>query len=47
MAKALKLSFELKEDIPYNAEFVAMVKKADEDFKKGKGKRIKLDDVWK
>lgn len=32
---------------PYNPGFVAMVKKADEDFKRGKGKTMKLDDIWK
>ncbi|MEO6812800.1 MAG: DUF2683 family protein [Ginsengibacter sp.] len=47
MAKALKLSFGVKEDGPYNPEFVAMVKQADKDFKSGKGKKIKLDDIWK
>jgi hypothetical protein len=47
MAKALKLHFEVKEDSPYNSEFVAMVNQADKDFKNGKGKKIKLDDIWK
>lgn len=47
MAKVLKISFEVKEDSPYNPEFVAMVKQADKDFKSGKGKKIKLDDIWK
>ena len=47
MAKALKLPFEVKEDSPYNPEFVTMVKQADKDFKNGKGKKIKLDDIWK
>lgn len=47
MAKALRVPFEVKEGSPYNPEFVAMVKKADKDFKNGKGKKIKLDDIWK
>ena len=47
MAKILKIPFELKEDSPYNPEFVAMVKKADKDFESGKSKKIKLDDIWK
>jgi hypothetical protein len=47
MAKALKLPFEVKEDGPYNPEFVAIIKQADKDFKSGKGKKIKLDDIWK
>ena len=42
MAKALKIPFELKEESPYNPEFVAMVKKADKDFERGKGKKDKI-----
>jgi hypothetical protein len=57
--KAMKIPFEkskvnslyvhkkLSDESPYNPEFVAMVKKADEDFKRGKGKTMKLDDIWK
>jgi hypothetical protein len=47
MAKALKVPFEVKEENPYNPEFVKMVKQADKDFENGKGKKIKLDDIWK
>lgn len=47
MAKVLKVPFEVREDGHYNPEFVAMVKQADKDFKSGKGKKIKLDDIWK
>ena len=47
MAKALNLSFEVKEDNPYKPEFVARVKQADKDFKSGKGKKVKLVDIWK
>ena len=47
MAKALKIPFELKEDSRYKPEFIAMVRKADKDFESGKGKKIKLDDIWK
>ncbi len=47
MAKVLKVPFEIKEESPYDPKFVAMVKKADKDFKKGKGKKMKLDDIWK
>ncbi|HEY5465177.1 MAG TPA: DUF2683 family protein [Hanamia sp.] len=46
MAKALKLSFEVKGDSPYNPEFASMVKQADKDFK-NVGEKIKLDDIWK
>ncbi len=47
MAKVLKVPFEKIKESPYNPTFVAMVKKADKDFKKGKGKKMKLDDIWK
>jgi restriction endonuclease len=47
MAKALKVPFEIKKESPYNPEFVAMVKQADKDFKNGKGKKMKLDEIWK
>jgi len=46
MVKALNLPL-VKEDSPYNPEFVAMVKQADKDFKNGKGIRVELDDIWK
>ena len=47
MAKALKVPFEIKQGSPYKPEFVEMVRQADKDFKKGKGKKVKLDDIWK
>ncbi len=47
MAKALKVPFEIKKESPYKPEFVAMVKQADKDFKNGKVKKVKLDDIWK
>lgn len=47
MAKVLKIAFEINKESPYKSEFVAMVKQADEDFKNGKGKSVKLDDIWK
>ncbi|MGN6248911.1 MAG: DUF2683 family protein [Ginsengibacter sp.] len=47
MAKVLKVPFEIKEASPYKKEFVDMVKKADKDYKKGKGKKMKLDEIWK
>lgn len=47
MAKALKVPFEIKQESPYKPEFVEMVRQADKDFKNGKGKKVKLDDIWK
>lgn len=44
--KALKVPFKKLEN-PFDEEFVEMVKKADKDFKKDKGKTISLDEVWK
>ena len=44
--KALKISFKAAKPT-YNPEFVAKIKKGDEDIKAGKTKKISLDDVWK
>jgi hypothetical protein len=32
---------------PYNPEFVAKIKKGDEDYKAGRYKTIKPEDLWK
>ncbi|MFV0565655.1 MAG: DUF2683 family protein [Flavobacteriaceae bacterium] len=49
--KALKIKFELsKEESPYNPEFVKKIKDGDEDLKKGKGRKItiqEIDSLWK
>ena len=34
-------------DKPYNPEFVAKIKKGDEDYKAGRYKTIKPEDLWK
>lgn len=44
--KALKISFE-EEQSPYDSEFVKKIKRSDEDFKAGKFKAIKTEDLWK
>jgi hypothetical protein len=44
--KALKISFE-EEKSPYDPEFVAKVKRSEEDFEAGKFKAIKTEDLWK
>lgn len=44
--KALKISFE-KTQSPYNPEFVAKIKKGEEDIASGRTKKVSLDDVWK
>jgi hypothetical protein len=35
--KALKIKFELNKEKPYNPEFVAKIKKGEQDLKNGKG----------
>ncbi|WP_293304777.1 DUF2683 family protein [Pedobacter sp. UBA5917] len=44
--KAMKISFE-KEDRPYNPEFVAKIKKSEQNFKEGKFSKIAIEDLWK
>jgi len=44
--KALKIRFE-EEKSPYNPEFVKKIKRSEEDFKAGKYKAIKTEDLWK
>ena len=44
--KALKIRFE-EEKSAYDPEFVEKIKRSDEDFKAGKFKAIKTDDLWK
>ncbi len=46
MAKALKIAFENKQESAYKLEFVEMMRQADKDFKNGKGKKVKLDEIW-
>lgn len=45
--KAFKIKFEVTKEKPYNPEFVAKVLKGDENFKNGKFKVVKTDDLWK
>jgi len=44
--KAMKISFEKKEK-PYNPEFVAKIQESDQNYKDGKFKIIKVEDLWK
>jgi len=44
--KALKISFEATKST-YNPDFVAKIKRGEEDIKAGKTRKISLDDVWK
>ena len=47
--KSIKVTFETKivEESPYDPEFVAKIRKSEEDYKNGKVHRINLDDVLK
>ncbi|MEX2591362.1 MAG: DUF2683 family protein [Anditalea sp.] len=46
LAKALNVPFERSgEKSPYDPEFVAMIKHADQDFKAGKGRKITLEEL--
>ena len=47
---ALNIKFEVAEKKGYDEDFVKMINKGDEDIKKGKGKKITLDEIdelWK
>ncbi|HEY4196043.1 MAG TPA: DUF2683 family protein [Mucilaginibacter sp.] len=44
--KALKIPFE-EDKSPYDPEFVKKIKRSEEDFKAGRFKAIKTDDLWK
>jgi len=45
-AKALKIDFETEKS-PYNPEFVAKIKRGQEQIKAGKGIKIAVEDLWK
>jgi hypothetical protein len=44
--KALKIEF-TTEKSPYNPEFVAKIKRSQEQMKEGKGVEIAVEDLWK
>ncbi|MDY0907043.1 DUF2683 family protein [Pedobacter sp. CFBP9032] len=43
----VKIMDEKIEKSPYNPEFVAKIKKADEEIKQGQTKKIPVKDLWK
>jgi hypothetical protein len=45
--KALKIKFEVSKEKPYNPDFVAKIKRSDEDFKNGKITSLKVEDLGK
>ncbi len=50
VVKTFKIKFEISNEKPYNAEFVAKILQGDEDLKAGKGRKVTLDELdslWK
>jgi len=48
--EALKIKFEIAKDPSYNMEFVDKILQGDADFKKGKGRKVTMDELnklWK
>lgn len=46
--KALDVKFESKKPTnPYDPEFVSKIKEGEEDYKAGRYKKIKTEDLWK
>ena len=43
--KALKIKFEIAKDKPYNTDFVAKIKRSEDDFKKGKFTTVKPENL--
>lgn len=48
---SIKVKFETKptstEEIPYDPEFVAKIERSRQQLKEGKGRIIKIEDLWK
>lgn len=42
-----KFKVKIKDEQPYNPEFVEKILQGEEDIKNGKGKSIKIEDLWK
>jgi len=42
--KALKIKFEVTKEVPYNPEFVAMIKKGEKQIADGKGLKMSVAD---
>jgi hypothetical protein len=43
--KALKIKYEVTPDAPYDPEFVAKIERGREDFRKGKGIEISINEL--
>ncbi|MGI4022210.1 MAG: DUF2683 family protein [Janthinobacterium lividum] len=48
LARTLQFEIsDLKEDQPYDSDFVAKIKQGEEDIKAGHTTKMTLDDIWK
>jgi len=47
LARTLNIEIEEPTELGYTSEFVAKIKRSEEDFKAGKYKAIKTSDLWK
>lgn len=47
LARMLKVKVETPDDSPYDPDFVASIKKAEEDIENGRGVKIPVEDLWK
>ncbi|WP_373513399.1 DUF2683 family protein [Persicitalea sp.] len=47
LLKGFEVPFEVELDSPYDPEFVAKIKKSQQQVKEGKTVKIALDDIWK
>jgi len=43
--EALKIKFEVAQDSPYDPEFIAKIERGREDYRKGKGVEITMDEL--
>ncbi|HAZ03464.1 MAG: hypothetical protein A2W90_16545 [Bacteroidetes bacterium GWF2_42_66] len=43
--EALKIKFEVAKDTPYNPEFVAKIERGREEYRKGKGTSISINEL--
>ncbi|WP_390937459.1 DUF2683 family protein [Parapedobacter soli] len=45
--KALNVTFERTTERPYNSEFVKKIERSDQEYKEGRFKTVKTEDLWK
>lgn len=47
LLRGFDISFEEKEDFPYDPEFVAKIERSRQEVREGKTSKIALDEIWK